>query len=52
VYLFVDQFSIDIMRTNSRETLALIQSMYCRVQPVDNGAWYALRGSRDCRVTR
>ena len=52
VYLFVDQFSIDIMRRNSRETLALIDSMYCRVQPVDDGAWYALRGSKECSVSR
>jgi hypothetical protein len=50
VYLFVDQFSIDIMRARSRPTLALIDSMYCPVQRVADGAWYALRGSRECSV--
>ncbi|HEY5012390.1 MAG TPA: hypothetical protein VIK61_06745, partial [Acidimicrobiia bacterium] len=48
VYLFVDQFSLDVMRARSRETLALIDAMYCRVEPVADGAWYALHGSRDC----
>jgi hypothetical protein len=52
VYLFVDQFSDGIMRSRSRETLALIDSMYCRVQRVADGAWYALRGSRECGVIR
>jgi hypothetical protein len=52
VYLFVDQFSDGIMRSNSRETLALIDSMYCRVQGVADGAWYALRGSTECKAVR
>jgi hypothetical protein len=48
VYLFVDRFSLGVMRGRSRETLALIDAMYCKVEPVGDGAWYALRGSRDC----
>jgi hypothetical protein len=48
VYLFVDQFSVDIMRERSRETLALINTMYCPVQRVADGTWYALQGSREC----
>jgi len=50
VYLFVDQFSLDIMQRRSRETLALIDSMYCKVQPEADGAWYARHGSRECRA--
>ncbi|MDQ1467932.1 MAG: hypothetical protein QOH10_2347 [Actinomycetota bacterium] len=48
VYLFVDRFSIDIMRARSTQTLALIGSMYCNVRRVADGAWYALRDSREC----
>jgi Dolichyl-phosphate-mannose-protein mannosyltransferase len=50
VYLWVDQFSVDIMRDRSKETLALIDSMYCPVQQIADGTWYALNGSRECRV--
>ena len=49
VYLWVDDFSLDIMKTRSPETLALIDSMYCRTQRIGDGAWYALQGSRECR---
>lgn len=52
VYLFVDQFSTDVMHAHSRETLALIDSMYCKVERVADGAWYALRGSRECKAVR
>jgi Dolichyl-phosphate-mannose-protein mannosyltransferase len=49
VYVFVDQFSVDAMKKNSPATLALIESMYCRAARVADGAWYALRGSPECR---
>jgi hypothetical protein len=49
VYLWVDQFSENIMRGRSRETLSLIHAMYCPVKDIGDGTWYALRGSRDCR---
>jgi hypothetical protein len=48
VDLFVDQFSVDVMRKNSTATLALIDSMYCRVTRIADGTWYALRGSPEC----
>ncbi len=52
VYLFVDGFSTGIMQANSRETLALIDSMYCKVQRAADGAWYALKGSPECKLVR
>lgn len=48
VYVFVDQFSFDIMLTRSRSTLSLIASMYCPAERVADGTWYALRGSLEC----
>jgi hypothetical protein len=48
VYLFVDQSSAAIMRKKSPETLSLINSMYCAVDTVADGHWYALHGSREC----
>lgn len=52
VYLWVDDFSLDIMKTRSPETLSLITSMYCRTQRIADGAWYSLQGSRECREGR
>jgi hypothetical protein len=52
VYVWVDRFSAGIMRENSPETLALIDSMYCAVDRVADGKWYALRGSRECSMDR
>jgi hypothetical protein len=52
VYVWVDQFSLDIMRERSPETLTLIDSMYCTARRVADGAWYALRGSRECSRVR
>jgi hypothetical protein len=52
VYLWVDDFSLDIMRKRSHETLTLISQLYCKVHPVADGAWYALRTSDECRETR
>ena len=48
VYLWVDEFSIDIMRKRSPETLALINSLYCRVHRVADGAWYERIGRHQC----
>lgn len=48
VYLWIDQFSEQIMQERSRETLALINTMYCSAEKIGDGTWYALRGSRDC----
>jgi hypothetical protein len=50
VYVWVDHFSADIMRRRSTATLALINQMYCKVHPVADGAWYALRSSAECRA--
>jgi hypothetical protein len=52
VYLWVDDFSIDIMHERSPETLVLIDSMYCQAHRVADGEWYALHGSRECSVDR
>ena len=49
VYLWVNQFSEQIMQERSRETLSLIHTMYCSVEKIGDGTWYALRGSQDCR---
>ena len=51
VYLWVDQFSETIMQERSRETLSLIHEMYCSVEDIGDGTWYALRGSEDCKTT-
>jgi hypothetical protein len=51
VYVWVDDFSLDIMRKRSPGTLALISQQYCKVHPVADGAWYALRSGADCRGT-
>jgi Dolichyl-phosphate-mannose-protein mannosyltransferase len=50
VYLWVDDFSAGIMRSRSPATLTLINAMYCPVDRVADGRWYALRGSRECSV--
>jgi hypothetical protein len=50
VYLWVDSFSRGVMRERSPATLALIAQLYCKVQPIGDGAWYALRPSPECRV--
>ena len=50
VYLWVDQFSEQIMQDRSRETLSLIHAMYCSVKDIGDGTWYALRGSHECRA--
>jgi hypothetical protein len=52
VYLWLDQFSGHVMRSRSRETLLLIDTMYCSVQTIGDGTWYALRGSHDCAPPR
>ena len=52
VYVFVDDFSRDIMRERSPQTLALIGRLYCKVQPIGDGAWYALRSGGECRARR
>ena len=51
VYLWVDQFSKDLMQARSRDTLSLINAMYCRAQTIGDGTWYALRGLRECTAT-
>jgi hypothetical protein len=51
VYLWVDHFSDGVMQARSPATEALIHSLYCKVQPIADGAWYALRGSKDCPAT-
>ena len=52
VYVWVDQFSLDIMRERSPETLTLIDSMYCKVRRIADGTWYALRDSHECSGAR
>jgi hypothetical protein len=51
VYLWVDDFSLDIMHKRSPATLALISRLYCKVHPVADGAWYALRSGDECPAT-
>lgn len=52
VYLWVDDFSIGIMRDRSPKTVTLINSMYCPVQRIADGWWYALHGSPECSTKR
>ncbi len=50
VYLWIDQFSDGIMRERSPDTLAEIHSLYCPVETIGDGTWYARHGSRECRA--
>jgi hypothetical protein len=51
VYLWLDQFSRQVMHRRSPETLTLINAMYCSTETIGDGTWYALRGSRECEGT-
>ena len=51
-YVWIDRFSLDVMRARSPETVALVDSRYCRVRRIGDGTWYALRDSHECTGAR